>query len=184
MPLSLSLADSIYQTVWLCVSSYVELRFTVTTNRCCVWCWTTAVGPMMSFVAKSWSPFESTDWVGEGYLWNCAVYAVELYEHSLVAIVHLYLTYTTNAHPTVFQDSIYHPKKHCHHWLEGTGTERKIQTHVNPPAILDKDSIHGCFERCFLQMAQHVASTKSSIIQRVGHCVRWYLFSLKHTMLS
>ena len=79
--------------------------------------------------------------------------------------------------PTVFQDSIYHPKKHCHHWLEGTGTERKIQTHVNPPAILDKDSIHGCFERCSLQMAQHV---KSSIIQRVGHCVRWDLFSLKH----
>ena len=103
MPLSLSLADSIYQTVWLCVSSYVELRFTVTTNRCCVWCWTTAVGPMMSFVAKSWSPFESTDWVGEGYLWNCAVYAVELYEHSLVAIVHLYLTYTTNAHPPSFK---------------------------------------------------------------------------------
>jgi len=144
------------------VSSYVELRFTVTTNRCCVWCWTTAVGPMMSFVAKSWSPFESTDWVGEGYLWNCAVYAVELYEHSLVAIVHLYLTYTTNAHPPSFKTvSITQKNTAITGWKE-PGRSVKSKLMWTPPAILDKDSIHGCFERCFLQMAQHVASTNQA----------------------
>ena len=65
--------------------------------------------------------------------------------------------------PTVFQDSIYQPKKNTAitGWKE-PGRSVKSKLMWTPPAILDKDSIHGCFERCSLQMAQHVASTNQA----------------------